>query len=88
VLTVDERAERAQHVQELIKPNLRAHRTATRYLVERGVPAEVIPRVAGRERAGWIAMGAFNRNPIYELFFGSTTLSVLERSNVPVLLMS
>jgi nucleotide-binding universal stress UspA family protein len=33
-------------------------------------------------------MGAFGRNPIFELFFGSTTLSVLERSPCPVLLMA
>ena len=88
VLTVDEKAERGRRTQESLVPLLGAHRTAARFFVEKGTPADTICRAAEREQAGCIAMGAFGRHPIYELFFGSTTLAVLERAQCPVLLMA
>lgn len=88
VLTVDDKEERARKLQEGIKPYLSAHRTSTRFAIERGHAAQAIARTAEAEQAGIVVMGAFGRNPIYELFFGSTTLAVLERAKCPVLLMA
>jgi nucleotide-binding universal stress UspA family protein len=88
VVTVNDKAENALAGQALVKPYLLAHRPNTKFVVEKGRAAEGILRIAERERAGLIAMGAFGGNPIYELFFGSTTLSVLERAECPVLLMA
>ena len=86
VVTVNDKAENALAVQALVKPYLLTHRPNTNFVVEKGRAAEGILRIAEREKAGLIAMGAFGGNPIYELFFGSTTLSVLERAECPVLL--
>ena len=51
----------------------------------KGKAAEVIVNSAKKTGAGLIVMGAFNRNPVYELFFGSTTLNVLDHAPCPVL---
>ncbi len=88
VLTVDDKEQRARKLQEALKPYLSAHRTSTRFTIERGSAAQAIARTGETEQAGIVAMGAFGRNPIYELFFGSTTLAVLERAKCPVLLMA
>jgi nucleotide-binding universal stress UspA family protein len=88
VVTVDDKAENALSRQALVKPYLLAHRPNAKFVAEKGRHAEGILRIANRERAGLIAMGAFGGNPIYELFFGSTTLSVLERAECPILLMA
>jgi len=88
VLTVDDKEARARKLQEDLKPYLNAHHRAVRFAVERGPAAQAIARAAEAEQAGMVAMGAFGRNPIYELFFGSTTLAVLERAKCPVLLMA
>jgi nucleotide-binding universal stress UspA family protein len=88
VLTLDDNPDLGQRTQETVKPYLSAHGIAARFSVERGRAAQAILKRAEQEGAGLIVMGAFGRNPIFELFFGSTTLSVLERSPCPVLLMA
>jgi nucleotide-binding universal stress UspA family protein len=88
VLTVDDKPDRGRRLQEPLLAFASAHGITPRQLVEPGKPAEVIVRQAEKERAGLIVMGAFNRNPVYEWFFGSTTLNVLERAACPVLLMA
>jgi nucleotide-binding universal stress UspA family protein len=86
VLTVDDKADRAAALQAALKPYLASHNVSVKLIVERGKAASTIVKVAESQGAGLIVMGAFNRNPVYELFFGSTTLGVLERSPCPVLL--
>lgn len=88
VLTVDDDLARARARQATIQKLVANHGLAAKYLTERGKAAEVIPEIAGRQKAGLIAMGAFGHNPIYELFFGSVARSVMERSACPVLLMT
>ena len=88
VLTLDDDPAAGKRTQELVKPYLGAHEISARYAVERGRPAQAILQRAESEGASLIVMGAFGRNPIFELFFGSTTLAVLERSVCPVLLMA
>lgn len=88
MLTVDDKAERAAMLQESVKPYFQAHGIAVKLVVERGKPAGAIVKAAESHGVGMIVMGAFNRNPVYELFFGSTTLAVLERAPCPVLLSS
>jgi nucleotide-binding universal stress UspA family protein len=86
VLTVDDKADRAGALQGSLKPYLETHGIGAKLTVERGKPAAAIVKAAETHGAGMIVMGAFNRNPVYELFFGSTTLAVLERSPCPILL--
>jgi nucleotide-binding universal stress UspA family protein len=86
VLTVEDKPERAKAIQDPLRPYFQAHGLTARFVVERGKPAGAIVKAAQSQSAGLIAMGAFNRNPVYELFFGSTTLNVLERAPCPVLL--
>lgn len=88
VLTVDDKVERGNVTQAPLKSYLELHGVRCKYVVERGKPTPAIIKTAEAEQAGMIVMGAFNRNPVYELFFGSTTLGVLERSPCPILLMS
>lgn len=88
VLTVAHDPELGKRTQDALRPYLSAHGVPARYSVERDRPAQAILRRAEQEGAGMIVMGAFGRNPIFELFFGSTTLAVLERSRCPVLLMA
>ncbi len=86
VLTIEDKADRAKALQEPLVPYFKAHDISVKLLVERGKPAAALVKAAETQGAGMIVMGAFNRNPVYELFFGSTTLSVLERAPCPILL--
>jgi nucleotide-binding universal stress UspA family protein len=86
LLTVDDKPERAQELQAPMRPYLQAHGIEAKFMIEKGKPAEAIVKAAQAANAGLIVMGAFNRNPVYELFFGSTTLRVLEHAPCPVLL--
>jgi nucleotide-binding universal stress UspA family protein len=52
-----------------------------------GKAADMIVDFARQMKAGMIVMGAFGRNPLHELFFGSTTLETLASTPCPVLLM-
>lgn len=88
VLTVHDHPEKAQRIQDSVKSYLENRKIGSKYVRAQGDPAQAILRVADEERIGLIAMGAFGRNPVYELFFGSVTRSVLERARNPVLLMA
>jgi nucleotide-binding universal stress UspA family protein len=88
VLTVHEKPDQAQRIQESVKSYLQNRKLESKFVPAQGDPAQAILRVADEERIGMIAMGAFGRNPVYELFFGSVTRSVLERAKNPVLLMA
>ena len=52
-----------------------------------GKAASMIVEFARNHNARMIVMGAFGRNPLHELFFGSTTLEALAEAPCPVLLM-
>ncbi|MBC7237148.1 MAG: universal stress protein [Chloroflexi bacterium] len=56
----------------------------TRY--ERGVAADVIPRVMGEERADMLLMGGFGHQPLLKAFLGSTVDQVLRVAWFPVLI--
>ena len=47
----------------------------------------ILVGLAREKGLGMIVMGAFGHNPLRELFFGSNTLEVLEKTDCPVLLM-
>lgn len=87
-LTVDEKVDRGRKIQEPLKAYLQGRGIEAKFLVAQGNPAEAVLRVAEEERAKLVAMGAFGQNPVYQLFFGSTARSVLERAKCPVLLMA
>ncbi|MCH8882085.1 MAG: universal stress protein [SAR324 cluster bacterium] len=53
-----------------------------------GKPAREIISAANAYKSGLIVMGAFGHGPIRQLVFGSSTLSVLENTPCPVLLMA
>ncbi len=58
-----------------------------RVVAKTGRVSDDIARIAREEGAGMIVMGAFGHNPIHELFFGSTTLETMAKTECPVLLM-
>jgi len=88
VVTVDDNAERGAALQNMALRYLKPHGIEADYVVRKGRPANTIAQVAEERQAGLVVMGAFGRSPIRELFFGSTTLDVLEQVNCPVLLMA
>jgi nucleotide-binding universal stress UspA family protein len=53
-----------------------------------GKVSRMIVDFARQQGAGLIVMGAFGRNPLHALFFGSTTLETLAEATCPVLLMA
>ena len=53
-----------------------------------GEPAREIIGAANAYKCGLIVTGAFGHGPIRQLVFGSSTLSVLEDTPCPVLLMA
>ncbi len=61
---------------------------AFNYVQRKGRFSAMIVAEAAQTDCGMIVMGAFGHNPIRELFFGSTTLEVLEHATCPVLLMA
>lgn len=55
--------------------------------IEDGTPERIIPQVAQRERVELVVMSAHHRNWLERLFLGSTTEGVLDRLDVPVLVL-
>lgn len=55
-------------------------------LVDVGPATDTIAGVAGRVRAGWIAMASHGRGGLGGLVLGSTALAVLRHTSLPVLL--
>lgn len=90
VLTIKDDSAQAAEQQWVIKDYLMPYGPETTFIVEKGESraAEVILRVADEIGAGLILMGAFSQNPLKEFFMGSTTMSVLEKSPCPLLMMA
>jgi nucleotide-binding universal stress UspA family protein len=65
---------------------LQAYELEPHLLIEEGNPIEKILAVAGRETIDLIAMGAFGKSKIRELFLGSTTEAIVKEADCPVLL--
>ena len=64
---------------------LGTHGIPYRLLVETGKPVDTIPRVAKRENADLILIGAHGRNKIRDYLLGPTASHLIRRSELPVL---
>jgi nucleotide-binding universal stress UspA family protein len=58
------------------------------YEVRSGDAGPQILRAADDAGAGFIVMGAYGRNPLHDLFFGSVTGQVIEQASCPMLVMA
>jgi nucleotide-binding universal stress UspA family protein len=88
VITVDDDARKCDALHHMVKRYLAPHGIEPKLIKQRGKAMAHIVAASEQERAGLIVMGAFGQSPIRQLFFGSTTLEVLEKANCPVLLMA
>ncbi len=88
VVTADDDPEKGARVQAGLRRYLAPHGIDAQCELARGKPAAAIIAAAEAHRAGMIVMGAFGHSAIRELFFGSTTLDILEHTRCPVLLMA
>jgi nucleotide-binding universal stress UspA family protein len=64
---------------------LGTHGIPYRLLMETGKPVDIIPRVAKRENADLILVGAHGRHKIRDYLLGSTASHLIRRSDLPVL---
>jgi len=88
VVIVQDDLERANRLQRIVERYLTPYNIKVTYVLEHGRPSNQILGAAKEHQVGLIAMGAFNQNPVRELFFGSTTLSVLEDTACSLLMMA
>lgn len=66
---------------------LSTHGIPYRFLVEEGKPVDIIPRVAAREKAEIIVIGAHGKHKIRDYLLGPTASHLIRRSEVPVLMV-
>jgi len=78
--------ERAAEIAEPCLDYLAAHGIQAEQHLTTGTPAEQILQFADRLQAGLLVMGAYGQTRFHELFFGSTTATVLQRTGVPLYL--
>lgn len=64
---------------------LGTHGIPYRLVMETGKPVDIIPRVAKRENADLILVGAHGRHKIRDYLLGSTASHLIRRSELPVL---
>ena len=83
----DSDEEKARTQQEQLRQYLRPHGLDAKIVTGKGKASKAIVEAAESSGAGMIVMGAFGHGQFRQLFFGSTTLEVLEHSQCPVLLM-
>ncbi len=88
VLTVEENGKKARAIQRTVKKYFHPHGIVGVFQITGGKPAREIISAANAYKSGLIVMGAFGHGPIRQLVFGSSTLSVLENTPCPVLLMA
>jgi nucleotide-binding universal stress UspA family protein len=67
---------------------LGTHGMPYRFVVEEGKPVDVIPRVAEREKADLILIGAHGRKKIRDYLLGTTAAHLIRRSEMPVLVVA
>lgn len=77
---------RAAEIAEPCLEYLAAHGIQAEQHLTTGTPAEQILQFAERLEAGLLVMGAYGQTRFHELFFGSTTATVLQRTGVPLYL--
>ncbi len=65
---------------------LGTHGIPYRLLIEAGKPVDTIPRIAKREGADIILVGAHGRHKIREYLLGSTASHLIRRSDIPVII--
>jgi len=84
VLTVTEQMEESfPYVTEL--GYLRTHQIASRLLMEAGKPVDIIPKIAKREKADLILIGAHGKHKVRDYLLGSTASHLIRKSEIPVL---
>ncbi len=66
---------------------LSTHGIHYRFLLEEGKPVDTIPRVAAREKADIIMIGAHGKHKIRDYLLGPTAAHLIRRSEVPVLVV-
>jgi nucleotide-binding universal stress UspA family protein len=64
---------------------LGTHGIPYRLVMETGRPVDTIPRVAKREKADLILVGAHGKHKIRDYLLGSTASHLIRRSDLPVL---
>jgi nucleotide-binding universal stress UspA family protein len=64
------------------------HGIPHRFIIEEGKPVDVIPRVAAREDAHMILIGAHGRHKIREYLLGPTAAHLIRQSELPVLVVA
>jgi nucleotide-binding universal stress UspA family protein len=64
---------------------LNTHGITYRLITEKGKPVDLIPRVAKREGADIILIGAHGRHKIRDYVLGPTASHLIRRSELPVL---
>ncbi len=67
---------------------LKTHGIPHRFIMEEGRPVDVIPRVAERENAHFILIGAHGRHKIREALLGPVAAHLIRQSALPVLMVS
>ncbi|HET7617455.1 MAG TPA: universal stress protein [Vicinamibacterales bacterium] len=75
-----------EELQQFVQGTLgRREAHGARCLLESGAPAPTLLAAAGRRRADLIVLGTQGLSGVRRLFFGSTTLRVLQTTSMPVL---
>ena len=89
VISVGDDPQLKRDHEEVLQRYWRPHGVQASYHVAKreGKVSAMIVEFARQQDAGLIVMGAFGRNPLHELFFGSTTLETVADATCPVLLM-
>jgi nucleotide-binding universal stress UspA family protein len=64
---------------------LGTHQIPYRLLMETGKPVDIIPKIAKRENADMILMGAHGKHKVRDYLLGSTASHLIRKSELPVL---
>jgi nucleotide-binding universal stress UspA family protein len=86
ILVVTDSPSEGRKIGQQAEDYLQAYELQPHLIVETGNPVENILAVARQEAIDLIAMGAFGKSKIRELFLGSTTEAVVKEADCPVLL--
>ena len=79
--------EKSYHKLKELEEELLEYGFKTELIVETGLPAELISKVANEINASLIVMGSHGERGIIDKILGSTTNKVLQNSNIPVLVV-
>lgn len=84
--------EQNQIQQELLELNkleqrILAHGVDCEHLLKQGIAKDIILSYAEQKEAGYIVMGSHGRSGIYDIFIGSLTKELTQKSPIPVLVI-